>query len=104
MSYKVGDFVKYNGTKYPGLIVKILNSEKLLVSIVEYRGDYKIVSIDDVSKINLKCHEKLYILSNYGSWFYGHHKSLYQSIIIEAIKKKCGKKAPRSDRHSLIAN
>ena len=96
MTYNIGDFIKLpenNLTKYPALIVNVLDNNKILVSIAEWQGDYKICTIYNNSdidktkleKIVLKPYQKLYILSKYGSWFYLQHKSVYQSIIIENL-------------------
>ena len=96
MTYNIGDFIKLsqnNLTKYPGLIVEIMDNNQLLVSIVEWQGDYKICTIHNnldtdenkPEKIKIYPYQKLYILSKYGSWFYSQHKSIYQSIIIENL-------------------
>ena len=93
MAYNIGDFIKLpenNLTKYPGLIVNIMDNNQMLVSIAEWEGDYKIYNNSDIDnpkleKIKLKPYQKLYILSKYGSWFYPQHKSVYQSIIVENL-------------------
>ena len=92
--FDIGDFIKIvnddNKNKkkilssYPGLIVKKYDKQ-LLVSIVEYKGDYIFCENKDVKKMVLKPQEELYILSKFGNWFYDLHKLLYQSIILKNI-------------------
>lgn len=78
-----GDFIITEKSKSPALV--IAKYENIyLVSIVEYNGDYINVSDDEnIHLLNLKSLEKLFILSNFGNWFYNQHKELYQEILIE---------------------
>ena len=89
MSYALGDFIAVAKSKYPGLIVEIFNENnklRLLVSIVEYNGDYTICMVDNhPKKIQLDPCEKLAIVGKFGDWFYKQHSSIVQHIIIENI-------------------
>ena len=91
MSYALGEFITVAKSKYPGLIVDIFNENnklRLLVSIVEYNGDYTVCMVDNnPKKIQLDPCEKLAIVGKFGDWFYKQHASIYQHIIIENINK-----------------
>lgn len=88
MIFQNDDFIKIDSSNYPAVIVSCndFNSEKYLVSIVEYGGDYLFVENDNIiKKLSLTNEKKLSILSMFGSWFYESHKRLFQSLIIENI-------------------
>tara|TARA_Y100000389_G_C17071942_1_gene322416 strand:- start:139 stop:414 length:276 start_codon:yes stop_codon:yes gene_type:complete len=91
MSYALGEFITVAKSKYPGLIVDIFNENnklRLLVSIVEYNGDYTVCMVDNnPKKIQLDPCEKLAIVGKFDDWFYKQHASIYQHIIIENINK-----------------
>jgi len=81
------DFVTTNNSKYPSVIlITDKNTDIKLISIVEYGGDYAIVTSKDIiKKKNLLPYQKLIILSKFDSWFYNVHKELYQEIIISFV-------------------
>lgn len=90
MNYNVGDFIKTNKSKNPALII-CKNNNHLLVSIVEYEGDYIWVTIssanqDGLEIADLLSEEKLSILASFGDWYYEQHTLLFQEILIEALQ------------------
>ena len=85
MTFVKGDFIISDKSEYPGIIIEKGEDGNLLVSIVEYKGDYIWLSIVDVKKAELKAEEKLSILAKFGDWFYDFHPLLYQELIIENI-------------------
>ena len=86
MNYKVGDFIITNKSSKPALIINKRNLE-LLISIVEYKGDYLWVAINEIELINLEPEEKMSILSLFGSWFYKEHTLIYQELLLELLNK-----------------
>ena len=76
---------KSQGSEYPAIIIGKGEDGNILVSIVEYKGDYIWLSIVDVKKAELKAEEKLSILAMFGDFFYGIHREFYQELIIETI-------------------
>ena len=96
MSFSIGDFISFN--KYDkiinirnnyGVIVNIINEKnkyRYLISIPEYNGDYMWLNYNDLKKINIPIENKISIISNFGEWWYGFHKMIYQNILIDAIK------------------
>lgn len=107
----MGDFVsvereislKPNTTniyKHTGVIVKkkqkdiidrtiywFADEYEYLVSIPEYGGDYIIINDSDIIKpINLSIINKLYIISKFEDWWFEKFKSIYQELLIEALK------------------
>lgn len=86
--YAVGQFIKITKSNYPSLIVKKMENNELLVSILEFNGDYTIVDTetDDINLLYLPPEEELFIISCFGDWYYEHHKLLYNEIIIKNIK------------------
>ena len=65
-----------------------MEHNKLLVSILEYNGDYTIVDTetDNIKLLYLPPEEEIFIISSYGNWYYDKHQLLYTEIIIKNIK------------------
>ena len=63
------------------------NSNKYLISIDEYNGDYIWCDVikHHVRNAVISSEEKLSILANFGDFFYDCHKLLYQETIIELL-------------------
>jgi hypothetical protein len=81
----IGDFILTKESKNPGLIIKDKlpeMSNNLLVSITEYGGDYIILKKNEVKKITISPISALYILANYGNWFYEEHSNIFNEKII----------------------
>jgi hypothetical protein len=89
--FEIGQFINIKISQYPALIVQLIENDVLLVSIVEYDGDYQLVDIlvdlHDDFLCNLKPCEEFNIISKYGSWYYDQHKLLLQELIIKNIIK-----------------
>ena len=85
MTFIKGDFIISDKSEYPGIIIEKGEDGNILVSIVEYKGDYIWLSIVDVKKAELKTEEKLSILAKFGDWFYEMHREFYQELIIDAL-------------------
>lgn len=88
---KVGDFIKTSLSEFPGLIVKKGSDENrdlFLVTVHEYNGDYAWVNKENLTRLNLKAEEELYIVVNYGNWFRECHENLFQEILLKNIKSK----------------
>ena len=110
--YNVGDVVRFernislkphtvNTYYYTGIIVRKRKKDAIamtvywfeageydyMISIPEFGGDYVWTAHDEIyGLMNVPCEYKLHLISNFGSWWYCSHKSLYQSIIIEALQ------------------
>ena len=84
MDLHIGDFIISPASNKPSLIIQE-NCKSYLVTIDEYKGDYKWVDKYVCSNTNLKPEEELSILSNYGEWFYSNHKIIYQELIIKNL-------------------
>ena len=86
--YAVGQFIKISKSNYPSLIVQKMDYNELLVSILEFNGDYTIVDseIDHINLLYLPPEEELFIISCFGDWYYNQHQLLYNEIIIKNIK------------------
>ena len=86
--YAIGQFIKITKSNYPSLIVQKMKQNELLVSIIEFNGDYTIVDtqIDDIKLLYLPPEEELFIISSFGDWYYNHYQLLYNEIIIKNIK------------------
>ena len=109
--YNIGEFVKitreieikphaYNIYNYIGVIVKKKLKNKAertiywfkedyeyLVSIPEYGGDYIWCDEDTINgEIKPPLEYKLYMISNFGNWWYSQHKSVYQKLVVEAVR------------------
>ena len=91
MKYNVGDFVKFNRYHLQdqmGVIVKKMNdgSDIYMISIKEYGGDYTCMTDEHIiRRINLPIENKLALIGSFGDWWYKFHKSILQSIIVEAL-------------------
>ena len=103
-NYDIGDFIvieegENNDNKVGIVVKKILRSEldrvvywfkhdyEYLVSLKQYSGDYSVVEYTDIIGIKKAPIEyKLSYISQFGDWWYGTHKSLYQSLLIAAIQ------------------
>jgi len=87
--YAVGQFIKITKSNYPSLIVQKMENNQLLLSILEYNGDYTIVDseIHNIKLLYLPPEEELFIISSFGDWYYKYHQLLYTEIIIKNIKK-----------------
>jgi len=109
--FNIGEFVtvereislKPNTTntyKHTGIIVKkylkdyverteywFADEYDYVVSIPEYGGDYIVMNPSCIIKpINLSIINKLYIISRFGDWWFKEYKSIYQELLIEALK------------------
>ena len=95
--FNIGEFVtvereislKPNTTntyKHTGVIVKKYLKD-YVVSIPEYGGDYIVMNDSCIIKpINLSIINKLYIISKFGDWWFKEYKSIYQELLIKALK------------------
>lgn len=100
--YNVGDLVELpmmRGMKTKGIVVSVhlksIEQRRLywfadeynyLVSIDAFGGDYHWCNVEGiVKKLDLPIEYKLSMVSKFGDWWYGLHKSVYQNILIEAI-------------------
>ena len=59
--------------------------KRVCVSIPRYGGDYRVVDLYKLTKKDVTPEDKLSLIGQFGSWWYDGHKSLYQSILIEAL-------------------
>tara|TARA_B100000424_G_C22725642_1_gene393795 strand:- start:64 stop:327 length:264 start_codon:yes stop_codon:yes gene_type:complete len=81
MSINIGDFIKTSHSQHPCCVIsKNSTQTKYLVSVREYKGDYKWVK--NVKKININEFQKLNEFSKYGNWWYTQHKDIYQSVLL----------------------
>ena len=59
------------------------------ISMPNYKGDYSILHSENnilkLRKKKINVFEKLSIIGNFDDWWYGAHKDLYHSLIIEAL-------------------
>ena len=87
--FKIGQFINTKFHILPNS--SLIEDNLLLVSIVEYNGDYQLVDIsvdlNDNFLCNLEPWEEFNIISKYGSWYYDQHKLLLQELIIKNIIK-----------------
>lgn len=58
---------------------------RVCVSIPRYNGDYKVVDLYKLKKLEAPPEDKLSLIGKFGSWWYYDHKKIYQSILIEAL-------------------
>lgn len=94
MSYNIGDFIEFNRdhlTDTMGVVVNKWgcdsNDMNYLVSIKQFKGDYACMATEHIKGIkNLPIEYKLSLLSSFGIWWYKHHKTIYQNILVCAIK------------------
>ena len=100
--YTAGDFIEFEHDNYRkrGIIVIkerkdqveremywFKNEWNYLVSLKEFKGDYKHIDGADIlwEKI-YKPDELLSYLGNFGDWWFIQHKDVYQEILIKVIK------------------
>ena len=93
MSYNIGQVIKFDRhhlNDTVGIIVKKWYSGdrwNYLVSLVQFKGDYCCLAEDHIKGIqDLSLEYKLALLSSFGGWWYTRHKSIYQNILVCAIK------------------
>jgi len=59
------------------------------ISMVDFNGDYALLRSCNqallLHKLNRDVYEKLFMIVNFEDWWYGEHKDLYHSLIIEAL-------------------
>ena len=81
MSINIGDFIRTSQSQHPCCVISKNDIRKeYLVSLREFRGDYKWVK--NVKKININEFQKINEFSKYGNWWYKQHKDIYQSVLI----------------------
>tara|TARA_B100001173_G_scaffold146446_1_gene127064 strand:+ start:593 stop:874 length:282 start_codon:yes stop_codon:yes gene_type:complete len=93
MSYNIGDFIEFERSHLSDTVGVIVNKWdsldkwNYLVSIKQFNGDYACMTIQNIKGIkNLSVEYKLSLLSSFDDWWYIHHKSIYQNILVCAIK------------------
>ena len=59
--------------------------KRVCISIPRYNGDYRVEDLYKLTKKDVTPEDKLSLIGQFGSWWYNDHKSLYQSILIEAL-------------------
>jgi len=59
--------------------------KRVCISIPRYNGDYRVEDLYKLTKLEASPEDKLSLIGQFGSWWYNDHKSLYQSILIEAL-------------------
>ena len=88
MEYNIGDFVTFDRHHLQdqmGVIVK-KHFDIYIISLKEFEGDYACMTDEHIiSRINLPVENKLELIGSFGDWWYKFHKSILQSIIIEAL-------------------
>lgn len=86
MNVYPGDFIICNQSAKPALIISNHpEHESVLVSIVEFNGDYIFQYYDQIDLINPSPDEKLSLLGNFGNWFYNQHSDIFIRIILENL-------------------
>ena len=86
MNINRGDFIICNKSVKPGLVISNHPEyESVLVSIVEFNGDYTFQYYDQIDLINPSPEEKLSLLGNFGNWFYNEHSDIFIEIILENL-------------------
>lgn len=92
---RLGAFVHYHNPLYNhhhqrGVVV--YETERSWgVSVPKFRGgSLNVLKTDPCLKATptLGVAEKLSVLASFGPWWYGKHKSLYQSILVVAAKER----------------
>ena len=59
--------------------------KRVCISIPRYNGDYRVEDLYKLTKKDVTPEDKLSLIGQFGSWWYYDHKSLYQSILVEAL-------------------
>ncbi len=86
MNINRGDFVYCSQSAKPALVIKNHPElESVLLSIVEFNGDYTFRSYDQIDLVNPSPEEKLSLLSSFGDWFYNQHSDIFNEIILENL-------------------
>jgi len=93
MSYNIGDFIEFERSHLSDTVGVIVNKWdsldkwNYLVSIKQFNGDYACMTIEHIKGIkNVSIEYKLSLLSSFGDWWYNHHKSIFQDLLVSAIK------------------
>ena len=93
MSYNIGNFIEFERshlTDNVGVIVNKWHKDgawNYLVSIKQFNGDYACMKEQHIKgSSDMSLEYKLALLSGFGDWWYNHHKSIYQDILVCAIK------------------
>lgn len=86
MNINRGDFIICNQSVKPGLVISNHpEQESVLVSIIEFNGDYTFQYYDQIDLINPSSEEKLSLLGSFGKWFYNEHSDIFIEIILENL-------------------
>ena len=97
MPYNIGDFIKFQRSHLEdteGVIINIQHEKEhfwcgnllYFVSLKQFRGDYCVLTDENIDGLsNINCEEKLSLLGSFDDWWFNHHKSIFQSLIIEAL-------------------
>lgn len=86
--YSIGDFVTTDKSREPAVIINI-DSDRALISIHEYFGDYIFVDICDITPCDdIDNYKQLSILAGFGEWFYRQHLDIYQELIINTLSHR----------------
>lgn len=95
--YAIGTFLRCNRSQHPVVVVQHLDflegmylfnddTPWYLVSIREFGGDYGVVSHEnELRPLDLTIYEKLHEIGSYGDWWEQKHRSVFQSLVIEAL-------------------
>ena len=94
MNYNIGDFIEFERNHLSDTIGVIVNKWECnnndmnyLVSIKQFKGDYACMTIEHIKGIkNVSIEYKLSLISSFGDWWYNHHKSIFQDLLVSAIK------------------
>ena len=94
MNYNIGDFIVFERNHLSDTIGVIVNKWECnnndmnyLVSIKQFKGDYACMTIEHIKGIkNVSIEYKLSLLSSFGDWWYNHHKSIFQDLLVSAMK------------------
>ena len=94
MSYNIGDFIEFERSHLSDTVGVIVNKwgcdnndMNYMVSIKQFKGDYACMTVEHIKGINdLSLEYNLSLLSSFGDWWYKFHKSIYQNILVCAIK------------------
>jgi len=86
--YCIGDFIKTDKSCEPAVIINI-DTDRALISIHEYFGDYVFVEFSDITPCNdIDNYKQLSVLAGFGEWFYTQHKNIYQELIINTLSHR----------------
>lgn len=86
MNINRGDFVYCSQSAKPALVIKNHPElESVLLSIIEFNGDYTFQFYNQIDLVNPSPEEKLSLLSSFGKWFYDEHSDIFNAIILENL-------------------